>query len=61
MTLRGGAGSGDGNGERTLSLADFFSEPSEERRHESVIADDELVTAVDIPLAAFGRDRRAST
>jgi len=54
VTLRGGGGSGEGGGERTLPLADFFAAPNEERRHESVIADDELVTAVDIPLGALG-------
>lgn len=51
VTLRGGSG-----GERTLPLADFFAEPSEERRHESVIADDELITAVDVPLGTLGED-----
>jgi xanthine dehydrogenase YagS FAD-binding subunit len=37
------------DGERKLSLADFFAPPTEERRTETVIADDELIVAIRIP------------
>jgi xanthine dehydrogenase YagS FAD-binding subunit len=37
------------SGERELSLGDFFSPPTDDRRRETVIADDEIITAVRIP------------
>lgn len=36
-------------GERTMLLADFYAPPTEERRRETVIHDDELVLGVHIP------------
>lgn len=36
-------------GERTVSLADFFTLPSEEHRRETIIGEDELLLAVQIP------------
>ena len=42
VTLRGPAG------ERTLPLEDFFAAPTDERRTETVVSDDELVVAIHI-------------
>lgn len=36
-------------GERELPLADFFAPPSDDRRRETVIADDELIVALRVP------------
>jgi xanthine dehydrogenase YagS FAD-binding subunit len=36
-------------GERTVPLADFFAPPTEERRTETTLGDDELVVAVHLP------------
>ena len=43
VSLRGG------NGTRRLPLSDFFAQPEEGRRRETVIQDDELITSVDFP------------
>ncbi|MFN8443019.1 MAG: xanthine dehydrogenase family protein subunit M [Caldilineaceae bacterium] len=36
-------------GERTLPLADFFALPTDDRRRESVLAEDELILSIQIP------------
>lgn len=54
VTLRGSGG------ERTLDIADFFAPPEDGRRHESVIADDELVVSIDVPMTAADADAGAS-
>ncbi len=41
-------------GERTLSVADLFAEPTEERRTETVIRPDELIVDVRLPASAAG-------
>ncbi len=41
-------------GERTLSLADFFAPPTDNRRRETVIEDDELILSITIPALPHG-------
>jgi xanthine dehydrogenase YagS FAD-binding subunit len=48
VRLRGSAG------ERTLALADFFAPPTEERRREHVLGDDELLLAVEVDALPAG-------
>lgn len=45
VTLRGR------NGERTMPLDDLYAPPEDERRRETVIADDEIITSVQLPRA----------
>lgn len=42
------------DGERRLSLSEFYAPPEESRRQETVIAANELLTSVDIPAAQDG-------
>lgn len=42
------------DGERSVSLADFFTLPDEQRRTENILRDDELIAAVTIPPAPVG-------
>ncbi|MBA2596217.1 MAG: FAD binding domain-containing protein [Chloroflexia bacterium] len=48
VRLRGAAG------ERELPLAAFFAPPTDERRQETVIGNDELIVSIQIPAAAPG-------
>ena len=49
VRLRGAAG------ERMLPIGEFFAPPTEERRHETSIAPDELIVAIHIPTPAGSR------
>lgn len=42
------------NGEATLSLADFYALPTDARRQETVLTDDELILAIDLPAQLAG-------
>ncbi|PLW81025.1 FAD-binding molybdopterin dehydrogenase [Kineobactrum sediminis] len=41
-------------GERSVSLHDFFRAPDSERRRETILGNDEIITAVDIPALPAG-------
>jgi xanthine dehydrogenase YagS FAD-binding subunit len=42
------------NGEATLPLADFYTLPTDARRQETVLTDDELILAIDLPAQRAG-------
>lgn len=42
------------NGERAVPAAEFFVLPRQDARHENILADDEIITRVDVPTLAPG-------